>query len=81
PGSSPGRRIRTQVRFFFECYYQSEASIVGADIYIASALTGGLVSPFSIVLWMVAGLFARAITMVFACCRYTSPVSAGRSHC
>ena len=43
-------------------------AIVGADIYIASALTAGLVGPFSIVLWAVAGLFAATIAMVFAYC-------------
>ena len=48
-------------------------AIVGADIYIASALTAGLVGPFSIVLWVVAGLFAIAIAMVFAYCSYYVP--------
>ncbi|HOI57626.1 MAG: amino acid permease [Methanoculleus sp.] len=48
-------------------------AIVGADIYIASALTAGLVGPFSIVLWAVAGLFAIAIAMVFAYCSYYVP--------
>ncbi len=48
-------------------------AIVGADIYIASALTAGLVGPFSIVLWVVAGLFATTIAMVFAYCSYYVP--------
>lgn len=48
-------------------------AIVGADIYIASALTAGLVGPFSIVLWAVAGLFAMTIAMVFAYCSYYVP--------
>ncbi|SCL75239.1 Serine/threonine exchanger SteT [Methanoculleus chikugoensis] len=48
-------------------------AIVGADIYIASALTAGLVGPFSIVLWAVAGLFAIAIAIVFAYCSYYVP--------
>ena len=48
-------------------------AIVGADIYIASALTAGLVGPFSIVLWGVAGLFAAMIAMVFAYCSYYVP--------
>lgn len=48
-------------------------AIVGADIYIASALTAGLIGPFSIVLWVVAGLFAAAIAMVFAYCSYYVP--------
>ncbi len=48
-------------------------AIVGADIYIASALTAGLVGPFSIVLWAVAGLFAATIAIVFAYCSYYVP--------
>jgi amino acid transporter len=48
-------------------------AIVGADIYIASALTAGLVGPFSIALWVVAGLFAATIAMVFAYCSYYVP--------
>lgn len=48
-------------------------AIVGADIYIASAITAGLVGPFSIVLWVVAGLFAATIAMVFAYCSYYVP--------
>ena len=48
-------------------------AIVGADIYIASALTAGLVGPFSIILWAVAGLFAATIAMVFAYCSYYVP--------
>ncbi len=43
-------------------------SIVGADIYIASALTAGMVGPFSLVLWVVAGIFATVIALVFAYC-------------
>jgi len=48
-------------------------AIVGADIYIASALTAGLVGPFSIVLWAVAGLFAATLATVFAYCSYYVP--------
>ncbi len=48
-------------------------AIVGADIYIASAITAGLVGPFSIVLWVVAGVFATTIAMVFAYCSYYVP--------
>ncbi len=48
-------------------------SIVGADIYIASALTAGLVGPFAIVVWVVAGIFAGIIALVFAYCSYYVP--------
>ena len=52
-------------------------SIVGADIYIASALTAGMVGPFSLVLWVVAGIFATIIALVFAYCSYYVPKVGG----
>lgn len=48
-------------------------SIVGADIYIASALTAGLIGPFSIIVWLVAGVLATIIALVFAYCSYYVP--------
>jgi len=43
-------------------------SIVGADVYIASALTAGLVGPFAIVVWMLAAVCATVLALVFAYC-------------
>jgi basic amino acid/polyamine antiporter, APA family len=48
-------------------------SIVGADIYIASALTAGLLGPSAILVWVVAGIFATIIALVFAYCSYYVP--------
>lgn len=48
-------------------------SIVGADIYIASALTAGLLGPAAILVWVVAGIFATVIALVFAYCSYYVP--------
>jgi APA family basic amino acid/polyamine antiporter len=48
-------------------------SIVGADIYIASALTGGLLGPFAIVVWVIAGAMAACLALVFAYCSYYIP--------
>jgi APA family basic amino acid/polyamine antiporter len=45
-------------------------SIVGADIYIASALTAGMIGPFSIIVWLIAGILATIIALVFAYCSY-----------
>jgi APA family basic amino acid/polyamine antiporter len=39
-------------------------SIVGADIYIASALTAGLLGPAAILVWIVAGVCATIIALV-----------------
>ncbi len=48
-------------------------SIVGADIYIASALTAGMIGPFSIIVWLIAGVLATIIALVFAYCSYYVP--------
>jgi APA family basic amino acid/polyamine antiporter len=48
-------------------------SIVGADIYIASALTAGLVGPFAIMVWILAAACATVLALVFAYCSYFLP--------
>ena len=48
-------------------------SIVGADIYVASSLSAGLIGPLSMVAWVVAGLFAIVIALVFAYCSHYVP--------
>jgi amino acid transporter len=48
-------------------------SIVGADIYIASALTAGLLGPAAIIVWIAAGVCATIIALVFAYCSYYVP--------
>src|SRR5215470_2900272 len=52
-------------------------AIIGSDIYIASALTAGLVGPLSIILWVVAGLMAIVLAMVFAYSAYYVPKVGG----
>ncbi len=48
-------------------------AIVGSDIYIASAITAGLLGPFSIVVWVVAGIMATILAMIFAYSAYYVP--------
>src|SRR5437867_5562936 len=48
-------------------------AIVGSDIYIASAITAGLVGPFSIIVWVVAGIIATILAMIFAYSAYYVP--------
>ena len=48
-------------------------AIVGSDIYIASAITAGLLGPFSIIVWIVAGIAATILTMIFAYSAYYVP--------
>lgn len=62
---------------FFDLTNIIIGSIVGADIYIASALTAGMLGPFSIVVWIVAGIFATIIALVFAYCSYYVPKVGG----
>ena len=52
-------------------------SIVGADIYIASALTAGLIGPFAIVVWILAAVCATVLALVFAYCSYYLPLVGG----
>lgn len=43
-------------------------SIIGADVYVATAIGAQLVGPASLLVWVVAGLMAMAIAMCFAYC-------------
>jgi len=52
-------------------------SIVGADIYIASALTAGLLGPAALLVWFVAGACATVLALVFAYCSYYVPCVGG----
>jgi len=62
---------------FFDLTNIVIGSIVGADIYIASALTAGMVGPFSMIVWLVAGIFATIIALVLAYCSYYVPKVGG----
>ncbi len=52
-------------------------AIIGSDIYIASALTASLVGPFSVVLWVVAGVMAIILALLFAYSAYYIPKVGG----
>jgi amino acid transporter len=52
-------------------------AIIGADIYVASALGAGLLGPFSLVAWVVAGLIAIVIALCFAQCSALLPKVGG----
>ncbi|MGZ6416771.1 MAG: APC family permease [Bacteroidia bacterium] len=62
---------------FFDLTNIIVGSIVGADIYIASALTAGMIGPFSIIVWIIAGIMATIIALVFAYCSYYVPKVGG----
>lgn len=52
-------------------------SVVGADIYVASAIAAGLLGPASIVVWAAAGIAAVCLALVFAYCSFYLPSVGG----
>jgi APA family basic amino acid/polyamine antiporter len=62
---------------FFDLTNIIIGSIVGADIYIASAITAGLVGPIAIFVWVIAGGFAIVLALVFAYSSYYVPKVGG----
>jgi amino acid transporter len=52
-------------------------TIVGADIYIAASFGAGLLGPFSVVAWVIAGLMAIIIALCFAECSSLVPQVGG----
>jgi amino acid transporter len=48
-------------------------AIVGSDIYVASAITAGLIGPLSIIAWIVAGAMASVVALVLAYFSYHVP--------
>ncbi|MGA3192516.1 MAG: amino acid permease [Candidatus Bathyarchaeia archaeon] len=52
-------------------------AIIGADIYVASSLGAALLGPFSLVVWVIAGIFAIVIALCFAECAAMVPKVGG----
>ena len=52
-------------------------AIIGADIYVASAFGAGLLGPFSLVVWVIAGVIAIVIALCFAQCAALLPKVGG----
>jgi len=52
-------------------------SVIGADIYITPGLTAAMIGPASIVVWVVAGVFALVIALVFSYTSYYVPKVGG----
>ncbi len=48
-------------------------SIIGADIYVATGLSVGLIGPSSLLIWLLAGLMAMVIALSFAYCVMLMP--------
>jgi basic amino acid/polyamine antiporter, APA family len=52
-------------------------SIIGADVYVATAIGARLVGPSSILIWLLAGLMAMVIAISFAYCVMMTPRAGG----
>lgn len=52
-------------------------AIVGADIYIASAITAGMLGPASLLAWAVAGVLATVLALTLADCARMVPAVGG----
>ncbi|HSQ02139.1 MAG TPA: amino acid permease [Methanobacterium sp.] len=52
-------------------------TIVGADIYIAASFGAGLLGPFSVIAWVIAGIMAIIIALCFAECSSRVPQVGG----
>ncbi len=48
-------------------------AIIGADVYVASSFGAGFLGPFSLVVWVIAGLIAIVIALCFAQCAALLP--------
>ncbi len=51
--------------------------VVGADIWVVAGLTAGLMGPFSVITWIIAGLLATMVALVFASCSFYCPKVGG----
>lgn len=52
-------------------------SIIGADVYVATAIGARLVGPASLLVWILAGVMAMAIALCFAYCVMMDPKVGG----
>lgn len=52
-------------------------AIIGADVYVASAFGAKLLGPFSLVVWVIAGIIAIVIALCFAQCAALLPKVGG----
>ena len=52
-------------------------SIIGADVYVATAIGARLIGPASILVWVLAGLMAMVIAISFAYCVMMTPRAGG----
>ena len=62
---------------FFDVTNITVGAIVGADIYVAAAITAGLLGPASLLAWMAAGVLATLLALTLAECARLVPEVGG----
>ncbi len=62
---------------FYDVTNMTVGAIVGADIYIASAITAGLLGPASLLAWAAAGVLATLLALTLAECARVVPSVGG----
>ncbi len=62
---------------FFDVTNITIGSIIGADIYVASAISAGVLGPFSLVVWFIAGAMATVLALAFVLCSHYVPKVGG----
>lgn len=72
----PESRLKGKLSFF-DVTNLVVGAIIGADIYVASSFGAGYLGPFSIVVWVAAGIIAIIIALCFAQCAAMFPKVGG----
>ncbi|MDW5564268.1 MAG: APC family permease [Methanomassiliicoccus sp.] len=72
-GRSPDHRATSGKLGTFDVTSLVVGSIIGADIYVATAISSRLVGPASLVIWIAAGMMALIIAISFAYCVMALP--------
>lgn len=62
-----GARLRSELTLF-DVTNLVVGGIIGADIYVASSFGAGYLGPFSLVIWVVAGIIAIVMALCFVQC-------------
>jgi amino acid transporter len=72
--------LRSNALSYFDVTNMTVGAIVGADIYIAAAITAGMLGPASLLAWALAGLLATILALTLAECARLVRKWVGRLH-
>ena len=69
--------LRANALSFFDVTNMTVGAIVGADIYVAAAITAGLLGPASLLAWALAAVLATILALTLAECSRLVPEVGG----